>query len=981
MSRPDSIDELHKSELPAARLLVALGWTEMDAEALELERASRREVVLKSRFERMVRALNPWISPDNLSKVYRAISQMQATTLTEANEKLHTALTYGVPVTQDLDDGQGYKNHTVRFFDFDAVKSNEFMFCRQFPVVNARGLHCFPDIVLFVNGIPLAVIECKSPTIPSPMAEAIKQINRYQELDEAFDQQGVPFLFETVQIVAGMSGTAAQYGTVGTAQKFWGEWKKPWPDSLDAFQKTLGQVPSPQDVLIRGIFAPDNFLDLVRNFIVFEVDQGRTVKKLARYQQYIAVNKALERIRSRTGKDRGGIVWHTQGSGKSLTMVYMAMKLRRLAETQNPTIVVVTDRTDLDGQITTTFRNCGFPNPIRATRISHLRELLADAAGKTILTTVQKFGGIDGLASQAENIFVMVDEAHRTQYKSLAARMRQALPNGCFLGFTGTPIDKKHRSTWQVFGDYIDTYTIKQAVDDNATVPIFYEGRMADLHVEGRTIDEIFARVFKEYDDETRDQIKSRFATEEAIAGAPKRIEQICLDLINHYESHIAPNGFKAQLVAVNREVAVLYWETLQKLGFTDCALIMSIGHNDPKRFRDATIEKDKQKTVIDDQFKNKNHPLKMLIVCDMLLTGFDAPVEQVMYLDSPLKEHTLLQAIARVNRVADGKNYGLIVDYWGVSDDLQKALEMFNSEDIQYAMVPKDQEIARLDARHQAVIAFFSGVKDKTDMESLLRVIEAEDARAEFDMAFKKFSQSLDDVLPDPAGLRYTKSLKWMNDIRAAARSRFRDDTLDLSGCGEKVKAMIEQYISAGEIRQVVEPVSIFSAAFDEALESLKSPEAKASEMEHAMAHEISVRLEENPVFYLSLRERLEKLIEARRRHWVDAAEHLKKLKSLLDEMRGVSNIAENLGMDEDQFAVYKILNPGNDNLDDNKKSLAVEILGELQELAVIDWRNKDDIQREMRRRIKRLMRAAGHKDDIDAIANDIVSLAKARL
>ncbi len=618
--------------------------------------------------------------------------------------------------------------------------------------------------------------------------------------------------------------------------------------TLDDFRIELGQLPSAQDVLIRGIFTPANFMDLIRNFIVFEVEGGRSIKKLARYQQFIAVNKAIKRIKEgkNNPQDRGGVVWHTQGSGKSLTMLYMATKLRRLPEAENPTLVMVTDRKDLDRQLSDTFSNCGFPNPIRASRISHLGELLAEHSGKTILTTVQKFGGIGSEATDADNIFVMVDEAHRTQYKSLAAKMRRALPNACFLGFTGTPIDKKDRSTFSTFGPYIHTYTIKEAVDDGATVPIYYEGRMAEMHVEGQTIDAIFDRIFKDYNDEELDLIKSKYATEAAIAGASKRVEQICLDIIKHYEEHIAPNGFKAQLVAVNRETAVLYKETLDRLGAPESALIMSLNHNDPRKYRELAVSKENLDSLLEDQFKNEGHPLAILIVCDMLLTGFDAPIEQVMYLDAPLKEHTLLQAIARVNRVKENKNYGLIVDYWGVSDNLQAALEMFNPEDIEFALLPSSEELPRLQARHQAVLDFFRGVNDKNDMESLLAVIEPEDARAEFDMAFKKFSQSLDNVLPDPAGLKFTESLKWLNDIRSAARNRFRDETIDLSGCGEKVKAMIEQYVSTHGIKQIVAPVSIFSEKFDKHLDGLKSPEAQASEMEHAIRHEITVNLGE---------------------------------------------------------------------------------------------------------------------------------------
>ncbi len=978
-----NISELHKSELPASQLLSATGWREITAEQLDVERLSRREAIISGQLTESLKRLNPWLSADNADKILRQVTQVQALSLIEANEKLHTMLTYGLAVQQDIGDGQGLKGHTVKFFDFENTAANDFFFCRQFVMQNSKGAHCIPDIVLFINGIPLAVIECKSPTVAGAVDKGISQLIRYQELDENFEGTGVPKLFETIQILAVMCGTQAKYGTVGTPPKFWGEWKKPWPLTLEDMRLELGHLPTEQDVLMRGIFSPSNFLDLFRNFIVFEVEGGRSIKKLGRYQQFIAVNKAIERIKKNANdpKDRGGVVWHTQGSGKSLTMVYMSMKLRRLPEAKNPTLVMVTDRKDLDRQLTDTFTNCGFPFPVRATRISHLNELLTQHSGKTILTTVQKFGGLTKEMTKSENVFVMVDEAHRTQYKSLAAKMRLALPNACFLGFTGTPIDKKDRSTFSTFGPYIHTYTIKEAVDDGATVPIYYEGRMAEMHVEGQTIDAIFDRVFRDRSEDERDLIKAKYATEAAIAGAPKRIEQICLDLISHYEKHIAPNGLKAQVVAVNRETAVLYKETLDRLGGPESALIMSIGHNDPKKYRDLAVPKDKLDGVLEDQFKNPDHPLSFLIVCDMLLTGFDAPIEQVMYLDAPLKEHTLLQAIARVNRVREGKNYGLIVDYWGISDNLQEALDMFDSEDVQYAMRPLSEALPLLQSHHQAVMSFFQNVRDKNDLEAVLAIIEPEDVRAEFDMAFKKFSQSLDNVLPDPAALKFTGSLKWLNDIRSAARTRFRDNSIDLSGCGEKVKQLIEQHISAHGIKQLIEPISIFSDKFEEHMASLKTPEARASEMEHAIRHEITVQLAENPAFFLSLRDRLEKLIEERRRQRIDAAEALKRLQILMNEVKSVSAQAEELRMNEDQFAIYKILEVGDDVKGRENRELAIAIMEELNVLAVVDWKSKDDVQREMRRKTKQLMRVAGCKENIEPLVNEIITVAKARL
>lgn len=970
------IDELNYSEEPAALQLQRLGWVFVASEKLDAERDSLREVILRPRLQEALKRLNPWLSDDNIVRVVHGLKSLQAPSLAEKNEQLHTMLTYGATVQQDIGDGLGMKSRTVKLIDFDNVQANGFVFTRQFQVQNVKNFSIIPDIVLFVNGIPLAVIECKSPKVTGPIDKAIEQLSRYQEMEDRFENLGAPKLFETVQVVAGVCGVKAQYATVGTPKSFWGEWKVPYPLSLDDFQKQGGDNTA-QSILIHGMFVPGNFLDLIRNFIVFEVDGGRTIKKLARYQQFVAVNRAVERIRTAQAAKRGGIVWHTQGSGKSLTMVYMALKLRRLVELNNPTIVVITDRIDLDRQLSGTFRACGFPNPERATSAKNLRDMLATHDGRTILTTVQKFGGTSEKLTDAENIFVMVDEAHRTQYKSLAARMRLALGNACFLGFTGTPIDKNNRSTFDTFGSYIHTYTIEEAVKDGATVPIFYESRLPELQVMGESLDKLFDRIFKDLSEEEREELKRRFANEEAIAGAPQRIKQICIDILEHFETHVYPNGFKAQIVAVNRETAVLYKKTLDSLGAPKSALIMSIGHNDPKEFRELAVPKDQHKTVIEDEFKNKKHPLAILIVCDMLLTGFDAPVEQVMYLDSPLKEHTLLQAIARVNRKADGKTYGLVVDYWGVSRNLQDALAIFNPEDVANALRPMTDELPRLESRHQTVLRFFQGI-NRNDLEACLKVLEPEDVRSEFDEAFKRFSASLDMVLPDPQGLRFTPDLRWLADVRAAARNRFREETFDLSGCGEKVKKLIEEHIQTKGITELTGPVSIFSKEFDETVEMLNSPEAKASEMEHALRHEISIKLQENPVFYKSLRERLEQLIEARRQERITTAEQLKLFATLREELVSLSSKADMLGMSEDQFAFYNIFIDRHIAVD-KAKELAGAVVDTIQRLAVIDWQNKEDVQREMRRQTKQLLRLAG-ATAVEDITNMVIDLARVR-
>ena len=993
-------NEMNLSEDPAVELLQKLGFTYVKPEVLEAERDTLKEAVLVGRLVKALRHLNPWLSEDNARKVTRTLSGLQLASLIEASENAHTLLTYGIGVEQG-----GEPSRDVRFFDFENPTNNELVVTRQYTVKGAKK-HIRPDVVLLINGIPIAIVECKSPTLGEGWKlEAIDQFSRYQELEDKYRELGAPKLFETMQVVVATCGEAAVYGTVTTPHRFYAEWKTSWPMEKDALRALLGRESKPQDVALAGLLAPKNLLDLIRNFVVFERDAatGRTIRKLCRYQQFAAVNKAIDRAaKAKQPPDRGGVVWHTQGSGKSLTMVWLALKLRRDVLHENPTLVIVTDRKDLDEQISKTFIACGFPNPERAESVRDLRELLAGPPGKTILTTVQKFQELSSFGAgakkrvnrgefpvlnEATNIFVLTDEAHRTQYGGLAANMRRALPNAAFFGFTGTPIDKNDRSTLSTFGPYIDTYTIEQAVADGATVPIFYEGRLAELRIAGRTLDAVFNRVFADRSEEEREAIKKKYGNEQTLAGAPKRIETIALDFIDHYLKFIAPNGFKAQVVACSRDVAVLYKDALDRLNGPQSAVMISGSNKDGENLVRHHTTEEQRKDLIN-RFLKKEDPLKILVVCDMLLTGFDAPVEQVMYLDSPLKEHTLLQAIARVNRTADEKTFGLVVDYWGVSEALTEALAIFAPADVKGAMTPKSDEMPRLQARHANVLRFFIRVKNKDDLDACVSVLEPEDIRAQFDEAFKKFGQSLDMLLPDPTALPYVSDAKWLGKIRQVAAAKFCDDRIDISDCGAKVRKLIEEAVSADGIQILVKQVSLFAPEFEEKIKALKTAEAQASQMEHSIRHEIHVKLEDNPVFYTSLKERLEQLIEDRKAKRIDAAQQLQLFEALRNELRGHASAAERVGLSETGFAIYgllvepKPLKIAESTIDTARKELASILEEQLEpHVSLVDWARKDDVQREMRKRIKRQLRAAGFKDpQVDATAENIVDLMKRR-
>lgn len=988
---PPAWNEIGQSEVPAVRLLEALGYSFLDADALGRE--SFRDVVIVERLRAALCKLNPWLSDENLHRAVRVLVDVPATSLLAANEKAHTVLCFGMAVEQDRGDGK--KSQTVRVVDFDTPTANDLVVTRQLKI-KGQKLHLILDVVVYVNGIPLAVVECKNPTLGDKwLHEGIEQLVRYQELDDRFRGLGAPRLFHTAQILVATCGQNARFGTVGTPARYFGEWKITEPKALATLRQLVGREPTPQDILLFGTLAPAALLDLTQAFVAFERDatSGRTIRKTCRYQQHRAVTNAA--LRARTAKrpeDRGGVVWHTQGSGKSLTMLWLALKLKRDPAHQNPTIVMVSDRRDLDEQITKVFRACGYPNPDHARTVRDLRRLLEAGTGRTIMTTVQKFqelatdgDGTPPVLNRDSNLFVFVDEAHRTQYGGLAANMRHALPNAAFFAFTGTPIDKKDRSTLQTFGPYIDTYTIEQAVADGATVPIFYESRLAELQVIGSTLDQLFERVFADRTPDERAAIQARFATEQALAGAPKRIETIALDLLDHYAKFIRPNRFKAMVVACSREAAVTYKETLDRLNAPQSAVVISTTNDDDERMRRHGIDATARKKLLA-RFLDPEDPLQLLVVCDMLLTGFDAPVLQVMYLDSPLREHTLLQAIARVNRTSEQKSYGLVVDYWGVSNSLQEALEVFAPKDVKGALLPKIDELPRLQARHAAAMRFFAKVKPREDLEAFVKVLEPEDVRAEFDAAFRRFAESLDMVLPDPKGLPYRDDLSWLGMVRQAARARYRDAALDISDCGAKVKQLIADAIVAHRVDVLVREVSILTPEFDEKVEALRDPEAKASEMEHAVRAEIHVRIEEDPAFYTSLRERLEKLIADHRQKRIDAAKALAELKRLIGEVRGRAGAAERLGLSETGLAILGLIAPPSADKVAEPNQKMIDLAGMLEkavavEVEIVDWEQKGDLQREMRKQLKKPLRVAGFAEDrLDVIASQIVDLLKAR-
>ena len=1039
MTSPDAPNELSLAETPARELLERLGWTYVPRETLAAERDDERDVLLRGRLTAALLRLNEWLTEEQAQRVIFNLEHLDATGLAR-NRDLHTYLAYGMPLT--VDRGGRQETPTVRFFDFahpePGVGRNEYVVTTQFRVRRSgeRGARdaddtrvVKPDLVLFVNGLPLVVLEAKSPTLLDVWkTQAVRQLRRYQEAGPAWQGAGAPALFDANLLCVALCGADAAYGSLGAPENVYKGWRSVEPFAEEDFERRLGTPPAGQARLIAGLLNPVVLLDVLRDFVVFEHDRGRLVKKLPRYQQYRAVRHTVARILAgRAPAERGGVVWHTQGSGKSLTMLWLATRLRRSPGLRNPTIVVVTDRTQLDRQITRTFRAAAALAPERARDTKQLRALLGTNNGRTIMTTIQKFEEVlDAPArapeplNEADNVVVMVDEAHRTQYGRLAAKMRAALPNATFVGFTGTPIDDGfRRTTLGVFGKLIDAYTIPQSVADGATVPIHYEARLPELHVEGpETLDRLFEALFASETEETRAEARRRYANKERIAEAAKRIEQIALDIAEHYKGKVRPNGFKAQVVTPSRAAALRYAEHLRDFGLSAYPIITT-SHNDGPEF-DAARDLNEAQIVAD--FVEPEGEPEVLVVVDKLITGFDAPVEQVLYLDRSVRDHTLLQAIARVNRpfthTADGvttvKTFGLVVDYHGVSRELESALAIFARGDVAEALteLPEDPGPV-VQAAADAAESYFHGL-DLGDAPTCAGRFAADagtegdfkrDAYERFDRDYRDFATLMDRFLPDPAALAYLDRLRRLTVIRSYVRAQFlrEDASVDWTAIGAKVKQLLDSRIDA-QVRALMAPVSILDQDFEGKIASLPHDEARASLMEHALRAQIKERVGENPAFYERLSEALERIIREWRARVIDAAESGRRMAALGNEIRREEAIAKEHGLTPVSFAVYGLLagRVANDAGGGGARRVAEErgvyvtpLDGALKAAAkdidaifdrhrsIIDWQENLDVQREMRRDIKRLLRETGRhgEDEVDEVVGRVIEVARLRL
>lgn len=985
--------ELEDVEKPFVAQLQALGWAHIEGSIDDPSvtgRTSFAEVIQEGVLREQLRALNvgadgtAWLDDARLSEAVAAITRLGTHKLMEANEKATALLIRGLTV-EGLPGWDGGRGQTIHYIDWDTPANNRFTVVNQYrvdcpPGFNSAKQFIVPDLVLLVNGIPLVVVECKSPSVPEPLAEAVDQLRRYSNQRKAAlevdDNEGNEPLFATNQLLVATSFDEARVGCVGAAFEHYAQWKTVvGPDGsgseIEVAQALGKAVLSEQERLIAGLLTPAHLLDVLQNFMLFMQAGGHTVKTVCRYQQYRAVNRAIARLKSGQTRlqhgehdQRGGIIWHTQGSGKSLTMVFLVRKMRADAQLRRFKVIVVTDRKDLQGQLSVTATLTGEVVDV-AESTNGVKALARRKGPGLIFATIQKYRDPDSagdapltaddlpkveepkaiykaeekfeVLNEDDSILVLVDEAHRTQAGDLHANLLAGLPNCARIGFTGTPIimgDKKR--THEIFGAFIDRYTIKEAEADGATVPVLYEGRTANGAIkDGASLDELFEDLFRQHSKEELEAIKKKYATKGHIFDAPALIADKARDILRHYVTNILPNGYKAQVVAYSRLAAIRYFEALraardellaeaQALSAEDKALddealcqrpvgvqavvqawryrdtlariefapIISGSNNDDpawKQWTDGAAHEQMIKRFKKPLFHakpEKTDPLAFLVVKSMLLTGFDAPIAGVMYLDRPIREAELLQAIARVNRTGFGKRCGIVVDYYGVAQHLKEALAAYADEDVAGALASLKDEVPVLRDRHLRVVDLFRqrGIDQLSDTEACVEALGNEKLRAEFAVKLKAFLGSLDTVLPRPEGLPYTKDAKKLAYIYARARNRYKDTPALGKDVGAKVRKLIDDHVISLGIDPKIPPIQLTDAQFDTHVARAANDRAKASEMEHAIRSHIRKHTDEDPVLYRKLSEHLNDILKTLGEKWDEVIAQLQKI---IDELR----------------------------------------------------------------------------------------------
>lgn len=967
------------------------------------ERASFGDVVLIDRLRAALARINPHVPADALAEALRKATRAETPGLEENNRRFHKRLTEGIDVEFRRADSS-LAADKVWLIDWSNLDNNDWLVVNQFTVSEDRRTRR-PDVVVFLNGIPLAVIELKSPAEENATARAaFNQLQGYKK--------EVPALFHTNALLVVSDGLEARLGTL-TA-----DWERfmPWR-TIDGWALAAKGTPE-VDTLIKGVFDKRRLLDLVANFTAFEVDGPKVAKKVAGYHQFHAVNKAVLRTVAASrpeGDRRAGVIWHTQGSGKSLTMAFYAGKIIKHPEMENPTLVVLTDRNDLDDQLFGTFSLCADilrQQPKQAKDRDDLRDLLKVASGGVIFTTIQKFLPGNGeqypMLSGRSNVVVIADEAHRSNYDFIdgfARHLRDALPRASFIGFTGTPIEAADRSTPAVFGGYIDIYDIQRAVEDGATVRIYYEGRLAKLDLkedERPRLDEEVEELLEGQEQEAKEKAKSRWACLEALVGAPQRVALVAKDLVEHFERRLETLEGKGMIVCMSRRICVGLYDEVVRLrpSWHDddddkgaVKVVMTGSASDPEGWGRHVRTKARREALAK-RLKTPKDPLKLVIVRDMWLTGFDAPCLHTMYADKPMRGHGLMQAIARVNRVFKDKPGGLVVDYLGLAGVLRQALSAYTEGDRQETGVPQDQAVELVREKYEVVrdilhgfdfSKFFSGSPGERLAvlpAAMEHVLKQQDGKARFMKAVLDLSRAFSLAVPHDDALALRDHIAFFQCVRAG----FAKNT----GCGgvttgEDVESAIRQLVSRAVASDQV--VDIFSAAglrrpdigilSDEFLAEIKGMPHRNLALEllqKLLGDEIQVRAKTNLVQSRSFAAMLAEAIRAYQNRSLESAQIIEQLITLAKEMREARRRGESLNLSEDEVAFYDALEVNDSAVqvlgDDKLRTIARELVMTVRRNTTIDWTLKESVKANLRRLVRRILNEYGYPPDKQAKA-----------
>lgn len=972
------------------------------------ERTSYKEVILEGRLRVALARLNPEVAPEGLEEAFRKLTRISTPQLIDANAEWHSYLVNGVSVEFLRPDGSvGYA--PVRVADFDDVAANDWLVVNQFTVTEGNHTRR-PDLVVFVNGLPVAVVELKNAADEGASVwDAFHQLQTYKaELSS---------LFTFNELMIASDGLEARLGTLSSDRERFLPWRT--VDGAGVAPATVSQL----EVLLHGVFERRRLLDLLRYFVVFEDDGDVMLKKVAGYHQFHAVAHAVEATVTAarpSGNRRVGVVWHTQGSGKSLTMAFYAGRVVQHPAMENPTLVVLTDRNDLDDQLFGTFSRCTKllrQAPKQAAARKDLCTLLEVAAGGIIFTTIQKFlpetrGDGFPLLSDRSNIVVIADEAHRSQYDFIdgfARHLRDALPNASFIGFTGTPIDSADKNTRAVFGDYIDVYDIQRAVEDGATVRIYYESRLAKLQLkedEKPSLDEAFDELTEGEELEGREKLKSKWSALEALVGTDRRLRLIADDLVKHFDARLEVMDGKAMIVCMSRRICVELYRALVALrpawhreSDAEGALkvVMTGSASDPVDWQQHVRSKRRREDLAK-RFKNPDDPLKLVIVRDMWLTGFDAPCMHTMYVDKPMQGHGLMQAIARVNRVFRDKPGGLVVDYLGLADQLKRALHTYTESGGQGETALDQQEaVAAMLERHEICLAMFHGLDwsawtrgSATQRLTLLpaaqeHILAQEGGKERLLQSVTELSHAFALAVPHAETLRIRDDVGFFQAVRSAIAKTTTGERRASGDLDLAIRQIVSKAIVSDEVIDVFAAaglknpdISILSDQFLADVRGMEHRNLAVELLRKLLNDEVKARSRQNLVQSRSFAEMLEKAVRRYQNRAVEAAQIIEELIALAKEMRAAQERGEQLRLTSDELAFYDALEVNDSAVkvlgDETLRIIARELIEKVRASVTIDWTMKESVRAQLRVIVKRILRKYGYPPDKQELATDTV-------